>query len=719
MASLREKVEEARKAGYSDQDIQKFLLGRPEASAAKKEGYSEQEILQHFGLGAAPAETKPTEAKPAEITGLRRTALQSVHSLRKGLAEGLGVGGTLQQLGNELLPEGVKYWLPPVQFPTPQEVESGLGWQDLQAQHPELAPQGAGEEYAQAGLRGLGAALPAVLAAGATGGAAIPLALAGTAGGLSGELAKKTLPGVPMAEPIAGMLGGLAVGGMGSAVSGAAAAKQLAERTAGAENALLASKEALRVARQGSSSAVAAGREESALTMQQALREAEAKASELTSHADEITRHVASVHGTSETLQEAGTKLQEGARDWLSRIMPQKQDQIWSPLNAAVPGDTQTSLFSFSRALNEINQSGGKLEPLTALLKPGLPARLQKTLDDILASPAGTKGVPAKTAPSAILNEKGEPIIKTVKEAVPPKPVTWEEVQKLRSALGESLSVPAVVDDIGRSNLKKLYASLSQDMRGAAAENGAAELFDEANAQSKALFDIAEGPISRIVKGPRESAADLKPEDAVSRLLAGGKKGASDLETLRAEMPAVVREVTAAGLRSNPKFWQELSPEAKQALVPEPRHARALDLAQTARERSKTDLAESRRAAAEAHRKAVADVQKATRAEIEGKVEAFEAAKQEVNALQPQAKPPPSGEYEVVKAILGEGIGQHALTLMLSPFGLSGPAINQLGGVLGAAAPLVGRGLGAAIEKPARLLYPAVGAMGANALGGR
>ena len=61
----------AKAAGYSDAEIQQFLMAMPETAEAKKAGYSDAEIFQHFGLEAAPQ--KPSESltagRAAEVAG--------------------------------------------------------------------------------------------------------------------------------------------------------------------------------------------------------------------------------------------------------------------------------------------------------------------------------------------------------------------------------------------------------------------------------------------------------------------------------------------------------------------------------------------------------------------------------------------------------------------------------------------------------------------------
>lgn len=50
MAGIKAKIETARKAGYSDDEIRRFLFSQPEAEKARAEGYTDAEIASHLGL---------------------------------------------------------------------------------------------------------------------------------------------------------------------------------------------------------------------------------------------------------------------------------------------------------------------------------------------------------------------------------------------------------------------------------------------------------------------------------------------------------------------------------------------------------------------------------------------------------------------------------------------------------------------------------------------
>jgi len=50
MADIKAKIQTAREAGYSNEEIRQFLFSRPEAQKAKEAGYTDAEIASHFGL---------------------------------------------------------------------------------------------------------------------------------------------------------------------------------------------------------------------------------------------------------------------------------------------------------------------------------------------------------------------------------------------------------------------------------------------------------------------------------------------------------------------------------------------------------------------------------------------------------------------------------------------------------------------------------------------
>jgi hypothetical protein len=76
MAAIQAKIETARKAGYSDDEIRRFLFSQPAAEEARKAGYSDAEIAAHFGL--ADGEGIPGQRA---VTSLPQEALGYVESM--------------------------------------------------------------------------------------------------------------------------------------------------------------------------------------------------------------------------------------------------------------------------------------------------------------------------------------------------------------------------------------------------------------------------------------------------------------------------------------------------------------------------------------------------------------------------------------------------------------------------------------------------------------
>lgn len=246
-------------------------------------------------------------------------------------------------------------------------------------------------------------------------------------------------------------------------------------------------------------------------------------------------RSIASSLGSSSTVQQAGEAMQQSARSWLSSTLPSKLAAAWAPVDAAIPPATVTPLTNFSSALSGITRSAGTLQPLVDALTSTGPKRLEQILNNL-----------------------------------PSTQTTWGDVKQLRSAVGDAMANPQTVKDIPQTNLAHLYAALTQDMQQTAASVGASDVFNAANAESTRLYNLAEGPVAKVVSGPKADLAnDPAPEAVASRFLSGGKRGATDLAALRTEIPSAVDELAAAHLTSTPQNWAKLAPEAQAALIPD------------------------------------------------------------------------------------------------------------------------------------------------------
>lgn len=242
---------------------------------------------------------------------------------------------------------------------------------------------------------------------------------------------------------------------------------------------------------------------------------------------------VASGLGSAKTLQQAGEALQPAAQKWLDTKLPAMEDEVWSPVDAALKGPAQPNgppvpLANYSAALADITQRGGVLAGSSRMLRPQLPDRLNADLASLPATP------------------------------------TWDDVRQLRSDLGAASSNPKIAADIGAKNIDRLYAAITTDLSGVAQANGAGDLFAAANARSSELRTLADQHVRPLVdKG-------IAPGDAAKLALSGSQNGGSRLAALRLALPDEVDELAAAAVRTHPQLWNKMSPEARDQLVRDP-----------------------------------------------------------------------------------------------------------------------------------------------------
>lgn len=251
---------------------------------------------------------------------------------------------------------------------------------------------------------------------------------------------------------------------------------------------------------------------------------------------------IAAAMGQSKTWQEAGTQVQQQARTYLEKTMPARLESIWAPVDSQMQG-AAAKLTNFETELAKQTSKSPSVQPVVDELSPKMPARLQDALGNSVAGLTGS--------------------------------ATWADVKTLRTALGDALKNPMVVKDLPADSISKLYRALTKDMEASAqaVSPTALKLFKEANKESTDLYKFAEGTLGKIVAGAKASAGDPVPEMVAKRLLTAGKAGGSDLQALRAKLPEAVNELGAAHLRAglDPSSWTKLSPEAKEALIPNER----------------------------------------------------------------------------------------------------------------------------------------------------
>lgn len=712
MATFAEARKEALAKGYTDDEIRSHLMSSPQWKEAKAGGFSDSDILQHLGM-----------LDVGEQIGRKLNVAGS--AIAEGLASVPGIPGDIENLANKVGSRYLPSWAASgdsegTVFPTSSETVQMAHALGL-PQGP--VPQGTLESY-MSGI-GKGTAAAAVL----PGGTLARRLAAGASGAAAGEAAHQLMPDSEWAPIIAGGIGGLgAEGGLGmlaehafgKAVSGAtgeaSTAGTLAQKAKDAVTALQQQKtEALfgrRDVQIGEKEALKSAVDAHSTLIPELQKQADAQVAATTQPAQEMIDNHVDPLGSSTTPQQAGNNLQDAARKWLTTDFPAKKAAAWAPVDAQIPASTPVALGAFGQALASIRGNAGVLQPLADSMGGAMVRRVSDALSNVEAGQQ--LGVVA--------------------------PTTWADVRQLRTTLGDAMANPQTTRDIGAQNLAHLYATATQDLRttAQAISPEAVAAFDAANAETTRLFDIAQGPMAKVVDSPTKSLMDPKPENVVTSLLAGGKKGATDLAVLRQELPDATNDLTHYAVKDGK--WTGLAPEAKEALVPDPGIRGDLDVAHSTIA-SATDAAEAAKdvqvgasldsiqALKESHAQAALDHSK----EMLDQDREINKAKLTADAMDSNASdaanalaalkaqrgqsPPILGGLGgrlgsmVGGSYLGEQFGAAATNLL----GLPAAAPGVMGAV-GTVLPLAAQGLGAVIRDPSLAYEPLVGMAAGNAL---
>ncbi len=616
------------------------------------------------------------------------------HALATGTQNLIGLPGAVEQIGDKFLPAwmtkpvnklGTSDDRPANQlFPTSEGMgkATGLGLE----QHPELKPTTPFERYGTAAVE----ALPNAAAIAATGGGAIPAIATAETGAIAARGAADIWPESKWAPVVAGVVGSLGANWASNAakgwMEGRAATKALSQSQTDLDSAVEAARTGRYEATTSAANIRSASRAQLDATKSLAKDSIEAAGTQATNNFESA----AGVLGKSSTLQEAGTNLQDSAREWMTKTFPEKMLAVAKPLAEKVPEATPTELNNFSSALTSINKKAGSLQPLVDVLTKAVPRQLEKGLE------AGEEA-------SALIGANP----------------TWGEARTLRSAIGDAMKDPELISKIGESNLQMLYRAVTQDLTKTAKANGAEDLWTAYNAESTRLHNFASNVLGKVVSATDKAQESIKPEDAAAAVLAGGKKGATDLAALRAEIPGAVDELGAAQLRlikNSPTAWEKsLSPEARQILVPDVRLRSGLDDSLRGMTEAEKNAAKVMAQAQQEHAKVLEAAQADVRAgNFDRSSEVIRARKKLAEAAAAVAPTAKGVTLNDLKRTAVGALAGNALSATLGPIGPAAHAAMELGGALLPGALRYGKNL---LTNPSTVMVPATGAVaGKNAL---
>lgn len=652
------------------------------------------------GLSQADQEATINEiASHMEGQGIGSQVLRKAEiaggGLLKGIGATFGLPGTLSDLAyaHGLEPEAVHNALSIL--PTGQSLVNDLG----PLAGPE--PQTETEKYLSGAAQGIGAAIPMAALGPLSAPALLGAAGAGAGSGATAEVAHEMFPESQIAPIAAGLLGGFAGEGPGAVLAtglgklGLRSAEKQASIKGAAVQTIQSNLDNAKLLQQDLTDRAKQAGLDQTEAMMQAKQQAAEKVSAAQQQADEVSGAVVGKLGGAKTLQEAGKVVQQRAGDWMNQL-PGKVQSILDPVYAKVPEGSEVTPTALQQTLESINTSAGSLEGLNKELKPYLPAKLQSRLDAVLeGQKAGIVG-----------------------------PITVGDARALRTSVGEALSNPKLLNDIGNANVERIYGALTQDIRQSLPEDLRPE-WDAANSSTHQLYGYARNTISKVIKSP-EGDGNAAPEVTASRLVNSAKRGGTDLTALRSQLPDAADAIGAHILSTSSGDWLKLAPEAKAALVPDDVARANLDVAHTsastAESASKTQLQnlkalhdaenlqnarelEASRLAVQGHERQLAAA-KGAKGEADAAVQAFGAA-----AGSAKGRQLTRAAESIAGTIGGHALGGLAMSALGVPPGFSTGASAVLGSLPYAieAAKAVGR-------NPRILQGPLIGATAGNAL---
>jgi hypothetical protein len=217
---------------------------------------------------------------------------------------------------------------------------------------------------------------------------------------------------------------------------------------------------------------------------------------------------VASRFGSSRTMNEAGSELQRGANERIER-------------GKTVIGKAYDAIPISDQAQATTTNTVGTLQQLTG--------RFQSNPD--------------------LADALKDPQLNRYLNALQNGQISWRDLKDFRSLIGEKIGDMRFGESSRTSDLRALYAGLSEDMRNTAAAQGPGALraFERANNLNRQNEELVQGALTRILGND----GNLSPEKAAAAVQAMTKGGKStgDLRTLA--------QIKAATVKSG--AWNEIA----------------------------------------------------------------------------------------------------------------------------------------------------------------
>lgn len=296
---------------------------------------------------------------------------------------------------------------------------------------------------------------------------------------------------------------------------------------------------------------------------------AEKEAAEIGAKATEIADKL-STTASPATAGRAIEKGISGPDGFISRFKA-GQKALYDKLDQYLPQQANVDVSNTKKTLAAMNSDIEGAPELSKWFKNARIQGIESSLTSDISGPAGKNPVHAAGG--------GSPTGAT-------NVLPYEAVKKLRSLVGSELENGGIASDVPRSKWKALYASLSQDLDGAAAATGnkdAVEAMNRANRFTRAGHARIDDVLDRVIGKDKVPEAIYKAATDTGNMQAGATKIASVMKSLVQGERDVVKsafirkmgQATAGNqdaegsVFSTQTFltnWNKISPQAKAVL---------------------------------------------------------------------------------------------------------------------------------------------------------
>lgn len=333
------------------------------------------------------------------------------------------------------------------------------------------------------------------------------------AGGTGAAIAERLYPGNAVAEVAGQAIGGAAPGLMGAGLKAAMSAPEAAQNMAAFDAAGVTPTAGQVTGNAGTQvmEGMLRGAPGSTHVM---AGVAEDQARQMGGTVDDIATRLG---GTTDEL--AGRAVEKGIGNFVA-TKQKTVSRLWGKLDQFIAPDTPVPLSNTKAALAELSGSGKLTEAFT--------------------SPTITKAVQAVDGVSA---------------------TPYQELRDLRSYIGARLGDPQLMSDIPRSELKRLYGALTQDIKEAAAANGGLEAFERASRFTRAMHDRVDSTLEPLLRRttPEKLFSAVRNGDASS--LRSLSRSLKDGKTWRVVAGSVIKELGTAKAGQQNAAGDVFSPE--------------------------------------------------------------------------------------------------------------------------------------------------------------